>query len=626
MSTQLQQAISAIKAGDKATGRQLLIKVLQANHHNELAWLWLTETVTTNRERRDCLQNVLKINPNNPAALRGLAALEQSQPPAEKQPEPTAPPAQFPPEPITTEANPPASAASSSPEPAKHPVVAQPSLPRFILPLLIGLVCLGGLGLGGLLAFTRLRQSSPLAAFVPSATVVVIPLPGASPPAETNAGPQATNTPPGEAIPDPNYLAGKEAYVAMDYEEVVARMTQVLAANPELAPAHWYRGQAYIYLDDLPTALDEMNQALTLDPNYALAYADRGRIYSELGDDTRAFADWQRALALDPTLAKAHHNIGVMYYNQGDYPAALEAYNAALTIDDGRAGTWLNQGETRAKLGDTQGCIDSISRAIILEPTLWSSYSERGICYANLGHFELAVADFDIYLAQVQDNAKIWYNRGLSHRYLGHNEQAVADYTQALALDPTFAWALINRGNAYLDLGDLDLSLADYNEALKQGDIPRALLGRADVYWKQGDYQKALAEYEHTLEVFPGYADVYIRLSRVHLENGSYEAAIEAADQAVTYGLSPRDEGYVRQNRGRAYYAMGQYEAALAEQNWILETTPTQKDFYYRGLTYQALGQNEPAIADFETFLNSGGGNDPAAMADAEQRLTQLRQ
>lgn len=92
----LQQAITTIKSGDKITGKQLLIEVLKADQHNEAAWLWMTQVVSTDAERIKCLQNVLKINPGNEAAKQGLAKFQQRQasqqpPKIEAQPKPIGP-------------------------------------------------------------------------------------------------------------------------------------------------------------------------------------------------------------------------------------------------------------------------------------------------------------------------------------------------------------------------------------------------------------------------------------------------------------------------------------------------------------------------------------------------------
>lgn len=79
MPDNLQQAITAIKSGDKKNGRQLLMEVLKADSRNEDAWLWMTQVLDSDDERIKCLQTVLKINPDNEKARRGLAKLQQKQ-------------------------------------------------------------------------------------------------------------------------------------------------------------------------------------------------------------------------------------------------------------------------------------------------------------------------------------------------------------------------------------------------------------------------------------------------------------------------------------------------------------------------------------------------------------------
>ena len=86
----LKQAIEAIKAGDKATGKRLLIdEVIRTNPRNEQAWLWMTQVADADEDRINYLRHALKINPNNEAAKRGLAALEDK---LAKRPKPVIPP------------------------------------------------------------------------------------------------------------------------------------------------------------------------------------------------------------------------------------------------------------------------------------------------------------------------------------------------------------------------------------------------------------------------------------------------------------------------------------------------------------------------------------------------------
>ena len=83
MPVTLQQAIAAIKAGDKVGGQRLLAEVIRNDPRNEAAWLWLSAVLDSDEQRRTCLERVLAINPDNATAQQGLARLGSTlRPPA----------------------------------------------------------------------------------------------------------------------------------------------------------------------------------------------------------------------------------------------------------------------------------------------------------------------------------------------------------------------------------------------------------------------------------------------------------------------------------------------------------------------------------------------------------------
>jgi len=89
----LQQAMDAIRTGDWDRGRRLLVNILNEDLDNETAWLWLAAVVEGER-RRHCLEQVLRINPDNQAAQKGLAELAgTSVEPAEVEADTQPPPA-----------------------------------------------------------------------------------------------------------------------------------------------------------------------------------------------------------------------------------------------------------------------------------------------------------------------------------------------------------------------------------------------------------------------------------------------------------------------------------------------------------------------------------------------------
>lgn len=75
----MRQAKEAIQQGDKVTGRKLLSQVVVANPQNEIAWLWLSSTISDPRKKEYCLERVLKINPNNEVARKHWLKLQAAE-------------------------------------------------------------------------------------------------------------------------------------------------------------------------------------------------------------------------------------------------------------------------------------------------------------------------------------------------------------------------------------------------------------------------------------------------------------------------------------------------------------------------------------------------------------------
>lgn len=73
----LQQGIAAARAGRRQEARRMLLRVLEADERNEVAWLWLSGVVDSPADQRVCLENVLTINPGNAHAQKGLQVLDR---------------------------------------------------------------------------------------------------------------------------------------------------------------------------------------------------------------------------------------------------------------------------------------------------------------------------------------------------------------------------------------------------------------------------------------------------------------------------------------------------------------------------------------------------------------------
>lgn len=73
----LNAGIAAVQAGDLARGRELLLRVVEADERVEPAWLWLSAALERPADQLLALENVLALNPSNTRARFGVLALRQ---------------------------------------------------------------------------------------------------------------------------------------------------------------------------------------------------------------------------------------------------------------------------------------------------------------------------------------------------------------------------------------------------------------------------------------------------------------------------------------------------------------------------------------------------------------------
>lgn len=73
---ELRQAIDLIKSGKKQDSIPILKGILKTDKNNERAWMWMSACVDSTEDKRYCLQEVLRIDPNNETAKSALDRLQ----------------------------------------------------------------------------------------------------------------------------------------------------------------------------------------------------------------------------------------------------------------------------------------------------------------------------------------------------------------------------------------------------------------------------------------------------------------------------------------------------------------------------------------------------------------------
>jgi tetratricopeptide (TPR) repeat protein len=92
MNDLMRAGIAAAKSGQRERARDLLMRVVEQDEENALAWLWLSGVVDSLDDQEICLENVLALDPDHEAARQGLAWVRKQKGTQAPSPAETTPP------------------------------------------------------------------------------------------------------------------------------------------------------------------------------------------------------------------------------------------------------------------------------------------------------------------------------------------------------------------------------------------------------------------------------------------------------------------------------------------------------------------------------------------------------
>jgi len=383
----LTEAIAAVRAGDQTRARDLLGRLLKVDSANPEYWLWMSSVVESERERIYCLQSVLRHDPTNRAALRGLTILGSHVP----------------------EANELSSALQIPHRKITRPTRVSPTgLPmgsawKLIAGAVGGLVVI--IVIVSFLFKPRATGIAPtLAPPTPTFTPVpptptITPVPINSVLIRTPVPTALSGTPIGYLLaitptptpligitPRPIFEAYTSAVAAMqrgDFNGSIQYIDQVIDLDPNLADAYYLLGESYRLLGRMPEADAAYKQALELNPIMAAAYLGLAKI--QLAWNPSILPDSiNLAISYDPSLLPAYLIKTEILSKNQNWQALAETAQAALDAGTNTPMLYLYLGKAQYHLGQYEIAFKSILRATADDPTILEAYGLLGTILIEL--------------------------------------------------------------------------------------------------------------------------------------------------------------------------------------------------------------------------------------------------
>ena len=487
----LQEAISAIRQGQRMRARDLLTRLLRTNQTNPEYWLWLSAVVDTTREQVYCLQSVVRLDPDNQAAHEGLVMLGAQAPAGIVEPLP----------PVRRKWE---VAVQELHDPSWVMVAWANPIVRIIFLSLISLLVVGLIGLGVYQQMRPRRQAAvilpastrgPLTTFTYTPTAIhetpqvptVTPTFEGPPPLSARLPAPYTSTPMYVNTPHPaneSHQIALRAWQRGDLEAALANFQQAARSDANPADILYQIGEIYRQQGDQRQASAAFEAAIQANPDFAPAHLGlaRLRLASDPGADVTQELD--TALEKDPNYGEAYLVYAQHLLSQGETEAALEKLRLSEGLMPGSPLVSLWLAEVYLAQGDEQAALEAARKANELDLTLLDTYRVRAQAAAVNGEDQEALEAVKVYMTYTTDDPLAWLIFGQSLYASKQYTKTVEALSQAITLDKNLMAAFHYRGLALIELGQGQKAINDLYPAIQASpqsfqlnlDFGRALL------------------------------------------------------------------------------------------------------------------------------------------------------
>jgi tetratricopeptide (TPR) repeat protein len=493
--TMFQDAVDALRRGDKPRAKELLTRLLKTDQNNATYWVWLSAAVDNTKERIYCLQTAFKLDPENGTAKRGLILLGALVPDETIQPFLMNRPRAWEEKLLL---------ANEKPKEKGIKALAKNPITRLVGVVMIGAALVSAVVFGFVLPRqttiipTQTNTAGPSPTFTTTPTVF-----GATmAPTKPFVGPTPlwmillsepytptavyVNTPrPAQSVDQ--YRSAKIAYENGDWDAYIASMKLIIPLETGSADIYYLIGDAYRFKGDSDNAIKAYNESLNVDKNFAPPYLGLAR--ATLLDNPNANVEkfFDQAIKLDPNFGEIYIERARYFMYHKDPKAAIVDLDSASELMPDSPMVYMAYADAYLALADKKNALKAAEKAYSLDVTDPLIYKMLGTMAIENGQYERAIEALNIYVIYATENDRAFALLGRAYFELKDYKSAIENFDKAEALNANgMRKFYVYKGLANLELNNIDQAVADLENALQDDETNFEIsLGLARGYFIQ---------------------------------------------------------------------------------------------------------------------------------------------
>lgn len=415
------------------------------------------------------------------------------------------------------------------------------------------------------------------------------------------------------------------------------RKAEALAEEKLKAKTSYYKGVAFLQLQDTVNALRQFKEAQSLRPGYvrpqiqeillssnslkqqkeallelgkekaaeaeALVYYHLAGLFRQHNKPERVTEYLSLALRARPEDVELKISLGKHYLELNQLPQAEMLFKQLLNLDSLLPQPYYYLAQLETQKNNQREAIGWYEKAIAsAEGSFPEAFLGKGISEEIMNNTQGAIDSYQKALATWPDYPEAYYHMAQAYLESDQLQQAINAFQQSLAVRLTFAKAWSGLGIAYNRSKQADSARLSLQNALKlDPELLNARMALGLLQSQEGNYKAAIAHFTQLLEQHPNYLPALQSLGEAYEKTGQQGAALQTYEKVVA--LNPKN---IEAKETLAYFYAIQKETKKAEKLYeeLVEALPYNHRLRFNlALQYERLAKYKAAVVQLQKAL-----------------------